>query len=229
MIQPQISPRREMTVTADPALQSAIDAIAVPGVMIGHRLISPGDEHALLPEEAPAFAASVVKVRRASGAARIAARQLLTRLGYPECAIPRAASGAPTWPAGVIGSLAHDSRVAIAAVGMRRDVGAIGIDVEPAEALPAGLLDMVATPRERLSVDPYQGRLLFVAKEAVYKAVYPLDQTFLDHHDVEVDFAGRKAMVRNGRTVELRFSLSAHLVALAFLTGAAAGPLGHSS
>ena len=120
-------------------------------------------------------------------------------------------------------------RVAIAAVGMRRDVGAIGIDVEPAEALPAGLLDMVATPRERLSVDPYQGRLLFVAKEAVYKAVYPLDQTFLDHHDVEVDFAGRKAMVRNGRTVELRFSLSAHLVALAFLPGAAAGPLGHSS
>ena len=48
--------------TVDPSLQSAIDALSFPGVVIGHRLISPGDEDALLPEEAPAFASSVVKV-----------------------------------------------------------------------------------------------------------------------------------------------------------------------
>jgi len=111
--------------------------------------------------------------------------------------------------------------VAVAAVGRSRDAGAIGIDIEPAEPLPAELLDMVATPIERLKIadDPYRGRLLFVAKEAVYKAVYPLDQTFLEHHDVEVDLAERKAVVRNGRAVELRFSISTHLVALAFLQG----------
>jgi 4'-phosphopantetheinyl transferase EntD len=61
--------------------------------------------------------------------------------------------------------------------------------------------------------------LLFVAKEAVYKAVYPLDQRFLDHHDVEINFADRKAIVRNGRVVELRFCMAAHLLALAFLPG----------
>jgi 4'-phosphopantetheinyl transferase EntD len=210
-----------MIVTADPSFQSAIDALACPGIVIGHRLISPGDEHALWPQEAPAFASSVVKVRRASGAARIVARQLLTRLGCPECALPKAPSGAPIWPASVIGSLAHDSRVAVAAVGMRRDIGAVGIDVEPAEILPAELLDMVATPQERLKIgnDPYHGHLLFVAKEAVYKAVYPLDQMFLDHHDVEINFADRKAIVCNGRVVELRFCISTHLVALAFLPG----------
>lgn len=208
-----------MIVTADPSFQSAIDALCFPGIMIGHRLISPGDEHALLPEEAPAFASSVVKVRRASGAARIVARQLLARLGYRQCALPKAPSGAPIWPAGVVGSLTHDSRVAVAAVGTSRDVGALGIDVEPAEILPSELLDLVATPQERLKIDddPYGGRLLFVAKEAVFKAVYPLDQTFLDHHDVQVDFADRKALVRNGRIVELRFCKCAHLVALAFL------------
>ena len=65
--------------------------------------------------------------------------------------------------------------------------------------------------------DPYRGRLLFVAKEAVYKAVYPLDQTFLEHHDVEVSLADRRARVRNGRVVELRFGLASHIVALAFL------------
>lgn len=186
--------------------------------MIGHRVISPGDEHALMPEEADAFASSVVSVRRASGAARIVARELLARFGHAGCAVPKAPSGAPIWPAGVVGSLTHDSRLALAAVGMRRDFSALGIDVEPAEVLPSELLDMVATPQERAkNEDPYHGRLLFVAKEAVYKAVYPLDKTFLDHHDVQIDLAGRRATVRNGRVVELRFCIATHLVVLAFL------------
>jgi 4'-phosphopantetheinyl transferase EntD len=209
-----------MIITTDPLFQSAIDTLALPGVAVGHRLISPGDEHALLKEEIPALAASVVKVRRASGAARIVARQLLTQLGYANCALPKGPTGAPVWPAGIVGSLAHDSRVAVAAVGMRADVGALGIDVEPAECLPSELLDLVATPQERLNLgdDVYRGRLLFVAKEAVYKAVHPLDQTFLEHHDVEINLPERTAVVRSGRVVELRFSISAHhLVALAFL------------
>jgi 4'-phosphopantetheinyl transferase EntD len=205
----------------DLSLQSAIDALSFPGVLVGHRLISPGDENALLPEERPAFAASVVKVRRASGAARIVARQLLKELGQPECAVPRGSGGAPTWPAGVVGSLAHDARVAVAAVARCDDVCAIGIDVEPAESLPPELLELVATPQERLRIDedPYQGRLLFVAKEAVYKAIYPLDQHFLDHHEVQINLADHKAIVRNGRVVELRFCIAAHLLALAFLPG----------
>src|SRR5215472_5557921 len=110
-----------MSTTVDPSLQSAIEQLALPGVVIGHRLILPGDEHALLPKEAAAFASSVVKVRRASGAARIIARQLLARLGYPECAIPKAPSGAPVWPTGVVGSLAHDARIAVATVALSRD------------------------------------------------------------------------------------------------------------
>ena len=40
-----------MTVTRDPLLQSAIDALALPGILIGHRLIMPGDEDALLPQK----------------------------------------------------------------------------------------------------------------------------------------------------------------------------------
>jgi 4'-phosphopantetheinyl transferase EntD len=209
-----------MIVTTDPLFQSAIDTLSFPGVKLGHRLISPGDEDALLTEEAAAFAGSVVKVRRASGAARIVARQLLRQFGHPPCALPKGAAGAPVWPAGIIGSMAHDSRIAVAAVGMRADVGALGVDIEPAEPLPSELLDLVATPQEQLKLahDAYRGRLLFVAKEAVYKAVYPLDRMFLEHHDVEINLAERKAIVRNARVVELRFSTSAHhLVALAFL------------
>ena len=138
-----------MPVTADPRLQSAMDALALPGVAIGHRLIAPGDENALRAEEVRGISESVVERRRASGAARIVARELLQRLGHADCQLPRAASGAPVWPAGVIGSLAHDRRVAVAAVADRRQIVALGIDIEPAESLPMDLLDIIATPDER--------------------------------------------------------------------------------
>jgi 4'-phosphopantetheinyl transferase EntD len=207
-----------MALSFEASFQTAIGAISVPGVMIGHRVISPGDERALLADEAPAFASSVVTVRRASGAARIVARELLAQFGLPARSLPKGKAGAPIWPEGVIGSLSHDSRVAVAAVALRRTVVALGIDVEPAEVLPLDVLDLVATPSERSKIgdDPYRGRLLFVAKEAVYKAVYPLDQQFLDHHDVEVSISKGQATVRNGRVLELRFCISSHLLALAF-------------
>jgi 4'-phosphopantetheinyl transferase EntD len=208
-----------MTSSTDSSLQSAIHAFSPPGIMIGYRFIAPGDEHALAPEEALGISSSVVERRRASGAARIVARELLRKLGYGECALPRAPSGAPIWPAGVVGSLAHDHDIAIAAVAPARGINALGIDIEPAEALPPELLDIVATPEERLKIgdDPLSGRLLFAAKEAVYKAVYPLDRMFLDHHDVQIDFNQCKGIVCNGRIVELRFCVSTHLIAVAFL------------
>jgi 4'-phosphopantetheinyl transferase EntD len=185
----------------------------------------PGDEAALLPEEAPAFEGSVVAARRASGAARLVARNLLRHLGYPECPIKRGRARAPTWPEGIIGSLAHDSDYAVAAICRAQDFRALGIDVEPAELLPPELVDLVATPRERahLESDGFGGRMLFVAKEAVYKAIYPLDRMFLNHHDVEIDFVNRIATVCNGRVVQLRLCVSTQLAALAFI------PTGHES
>jgi 4'-phosphopantetheinyl transferase EntD len=203
------------------ATQLSIDRLATPGIVVGHRLISDGDERSLLPEEAGAFAGSVIKSRRASGAARIVARALLAQLGC-SCmtALPKATSGAPVWPQGIVGSLAHDSRFAIAAVGRRHDVAALGIDIEPADELPFEL-DLIATPRERLTIgsDRHIGRLLFTAKEAVYKAVHPLDNVFLEHHDVEIDFDARKATVRGGRVLDLRFCISTSLVTMAFIRG----------
>jgi 4'-phosphopantetheinyl transferase EntD len=161
----------------------------------------------------------VVAVRRASGAVRIVARQLLAKLGITECALPKGEGGAPAWPAGIVGSMSHDSRFAIAAIAKRRNFSGLGIDIEPAQALPPDLLDLVATPQERAAIgeDLLQGRLLFAAKEAVYKAVYPLDRTFLDHHDVQVSLSQRQALVRNGRTVQFMFSAREQLVVLAFL------------
>jgi 4'-phosphopantetheinyl transferase EntD len=206
-----------MAASANDLLPTAVERLAVPGILIGYRPIVRGDERALLPKEA--VVSSRKKGRRASGAARIVARELLARAGYGTCVIPKLPSGAPIWPAEVVGSLAHDSSLAVAAIASRRSFANIGIDVEPAEALPVGLLNVIATPLEQSALASYSygGRLLFAAKEAVYKAVATSDHVFLNHQDVEVDFVGCKAMVRNGRTVELRLCITTHLLALAFV------------
>ena len=208
-----------MTNFQDSSLQRAIDAMAVPGILVGHRVIANGDKSSLSPEEFGAFAKSVVKVRRASGAARIVARELLATLGQPPRAILKSASGAPTWPDGYVGSLAHDARIAVAAVASRRNYLGLGVDVEPAEVLDPDLIDVIATAqeRQRMDNDPYAGRVLFAVKEAVYKAVYPLDQVFLDHHDVEVGLASGTATVNNGRVVPFRYCVAKHIVVLAFI------------
>ena len=213
-----------MTTAKSLPLESALQAIAAPGVLIGHRMIAYGDEFALLPEEQSAFKQSVVKVQRASGAARIVARGLMQRMGIPSQAVLKTAAGMPQWPKGFVGSMAHDSTVAIAALASRDQYLSIGVDIEPAEALEPSLIDLIATERERgaMGDSALQGRLLFVIKEAVYKAVYPLDRTFLDHHDVEVDFLARAAKVRQGRTVAFRLNVSSHIAVLSFIEAASA-------
>lgn len=201
------------------ALQRAIDEIAVPGILVDHRVIANGDEFALLPEEFGAFATSVVKVQRASGAARIVARDLFHRLGHAQRAVAKSSTGAPVWPDGLVGSLAHDGEIAVAAVGNRCEFSGVGIDVEPAESLDPDLLGIIATASERAMIqrDPCHGRLLFSVKEAVYKAVFPMDGIFLDHHDVEVSLGSETARVRNDRIVNFRYCIAAHIVVLAYI------------
>lgn len=208
-----------MTAAADSELHRTIAELSIPGVAIGHRLIAVGDENALWPEEEPALARSVTKVRRASGAARIVARELMEKLGVKQQAIPKAQSGAPIWPAGIVGSMAHDSTVAVAALTKRDNFLSLGIDIEPAEPLETKLLGIVATKREleKIGEDSCRGRLLFATKEAVYKAVHPLDGQFLEHHDVEVDFAASTAVTSSGRRVQFRYGQSTHIIVLAFI------------
>ena len=208
-----------MSGAVDPALQKAMQSLAVPGFLVGHRVIQPGDESVLLATELATITSPVPDKRRASGSARIVGRALLQQLGVAESAIPKRVTGAPLWPDGVTGSFAHDQTVAVAAAGLRRDVGALGIDVEPATTLPADMLDLVTSATERLGADgdPLRGRVLFAVKEAVYKAVHPLDGKFLDYHDIEVDLAAQKAVTKTGRTLDIRFCVTAHAVAVAWI------------
>jgi 4'-phosphopantetheinyl transferase EntD len=125
--------------------------------------------------------------------------------------------GAPTWPAGVQGSMTHCAGYAAAAVSHHRRILAIGIDAEPDAPLPDAILDLVATTAEHDHLaaiqpqpdSPNWDRLLFSAKESVYKAWFPLVGEWLDHHDAEIlinphDGTFKAQLSRDGLTVHGR-------------------------
>ena len=150
----------------------------------------------LLPEEEQIVAHAVEARRREYAAVRSCARACLGRLGYRRVPILPGVGGAPSWPAGVLGSMTHCAGYAAAAVGPVPQISAIGIDAEPDVPLPDGVLDLIATAaeRDRLAVaemepgSPNWDRLLFSAKEAVYKAWFPLVGEWLDHQQAEIIF-----------------------------------------
>jgi len=207
----------------EPGLERALAGLAAeahPDMRVGARAIRPGDEDRLTPLEAAPLARATAPVRRASGAARIVAQRLLGELGFEgEHDLARLASGAPAWPPGFVGSLAHDEAVAVAAVAPAGAMLGVGIDVEPSLPLPAELLAVVATPAERaqLGGDLVAARLLFCMKEAVYKATNPVDGLFLDHQDVEICLSSHIAATQTGRRLRLHVATAPRLLALTIL------------
>jgi 4'-phosphopantetheinyl transferase EntD len=153
-------------------------------------------EAQLLPGEDLGLRRAVAKRRREFATGRACAREGLARLGLPRQAIPIAAAGAPCWPEGVVGSITHCDGYRAAAVGRSTDFDAIGIDSEPNRRLPDGVLRAIALPVELGRVRQLLGeapgvcwdRLLFSAKESVYKAWFPLTGMKLGFEDAEVTF-----------------------------------------
>jgi len=194
-------------------------AIAPRNVRTGCRLIGDADEAHLLPEEARSIPARQPAMRRASGAARWIAHRLLADIGITDVAIMRAPSGAPVWPDGIIGSLAHDDDMAVAAVAPVGGIVSLGIDVEPAEPLPDDIFAIVATGADRTGAADRRlaGRILFAAKEAVYKAVYPLDREVLGYEDIAVNLDAGRATTKTGRKVSLAYCVAPRVVVLAFV------------
>ena len=165
----------------------------------------------LFPEELALVAGAGQRRRDEFAAARACARRALGGLGLPPGPVLRDASRAPLWPRGVVGSLTHcagyraaavawstgtagDGTADPAGIATSAGVATIGIDAEPHEALPDGVLGLVASAGERDGLDRLRrddpsvcwDRLLFCAKEAVYKAWFPLARRWLGFADAVV-------------------------------------------
>ena len=148
----------------------------------------------LFPEEQAVIARAVDKRRGEFSTGRACARAALAKLGLPPAAILPGERGAPQWPAGVAGSITHCAGYRAAAVARVRDVVSLGLDAEPNDVLPDGVLDHISLARERAWLSGLAAaapgvswdRLLFCAKESVYKAWFPLTGRWLGFEQAEI-------------------------------------------
>jgi 4'-phosphopantetheinyl transferase EntD len=147
-----------------------------------------------LPEEEPLIAKSVAKRRNEFITVRYCARIALGELGLPPVPILKGDKGEPCWPDGVVGSLTHCTGYRGAVVGRSAAVRSVGIDAEPHDTLPHGVLDAISLPEERseipevMSADLHWDRILFCAKEATYKAWFPLTKRWLGFEEAHISF-----------------------------------------
>lgn len=170
------------------------------------------DPEILYPQEREYLARAVPKRRTEFVTTRRCVRDALSGLGVARPPMVPGAAGSPSWPRGVVGSITHCQGYRAAVVARAADVCAVGVDAEPAEGLPPGVLDVVAEEgeierlRELSTRDPDVpwDRLLFSAKEAVYKVWFPLSRTWLGFEEVDVtlEVSGRFTAVL-ARTLSL--------------------------
>jgi 4'-phosphopantetheinyl transferase EntD len=149
----------------------------------------------LFPEEQTVVATAVESRRREFATGRACARAALARLGQPAVAVLRGPGGAPQWPEGIVGSITHCVGYRAAAVAFTKDVVSLGVDAEPDEPLPDdGMLDLIALEEERVRLRELAARtpgtcwdrLLFTAKESIYKTWFPLARRWLGFESADV-------------------------------------------
>jgi 4'-phosphopantetheinyl transferase EntD len=160
------------------------------------------DEAELQPAERSYIAMAVRKRRAEFATARKCARRALTRLGVnPSASLVPYADRSPRWPNGVVGSISHTDGCCVVVVGRAGPALAIGVDVEPEEPLPHELYSMVCTSDELEWLNGHSddmrgvlARVLFSAKEAVYKCQYPSTRRMMEFTEIGLELdvdAGR--------------------------------------
>ncbi|MGW7354727.1 4'-phosphopantetheinyl transferase family protein [Streptomyces sp. NPDC054784] len=156
---------------------------------------SRGGPETLYPEEAAAVAKAVAQRQREFTTVRACARAALGRLGQPPVPLVPGKRGAPQWPDGVVGSMTHCTGYRAAVVSSAEDTLSLGIDAEPNGPVPDGVLEAVSLPSEQKWIAELSARvpevawdrLLFSAKESVFKTWYPHTGTELDFAEAEIE------------------------------------------
>ncbi|MFC4147344.1 4'-phosphopantetheinyl transferase [Micromonospora mangrovi] len=178
-------------------------------VVTAHAYGDPPEASLLSPEDTH-ITRAVERRRREFTTVRWCARTAMVALGVAPAPVLPGERGAPCWPAGVVGSMTHCAGYRAAALAPAATVRTVGIDAEPNERLPAGVLAAIALPAERARLgalfvarpDVAADRLLWSAKEAFYKAWFPLGRRLLDFDEAEVELRADGTFSARLRTPE---------------------------
>lgn len=141
----------------------------------------------LYPSEQDYIRRAVPKRYQEFRTVRALARQALAGLGQVRPPMVPGDRGAPHWPDGIVGSITHCEGYRAVAVAPSSELCSVGIDAEPNRPLPPGVYARISCAEERVAAravaEAVPGvcgdRLLFSAKESIYKAWFPLVRRLL--------------------------------------------------
>jgi 4'-phosphopantetheinyl transferase EntD len=170
----------------DGGLLRALRGLVPEGAGLGWA--DPQGIHDLLPgEDAQGM---VPKRLRAFAAGRAAARRALAELGLAAEAIPKGPDRAPHWPIGIAGSISHSATQCLAVVIPAGLCRGIGLDLEEDSPLNETLWDTVLRPEERHGMTGAEAKLIFSAKEAAFKAQYPISRQLYGFDGMRIERDG---------------------------------------
>ena len=126
---------------------------------------------------------------------RICAGEVLSKLGtlgQPVLRDPQTRE--PLWPEGISGAITHSGKWAAAAAGKTSDVSGIGIDLEDLERqVNSRISRHVCIPEEQKWLQEcgedfleQNLKIIFSAKESIFKAFFPYTRTYLHFHDARI-------------------------------------------
>lgn len=169
----------------------------MPAGVASRDTVTDASESTMFPEEAQHVAKAVDKRRREYATVRHCARQAFAELGIPPAPLLNGERGAPRWPDGVVGSMTHCAGYRAAVVARKTDIHTVGIDAEPHGPLPDGVLSVISRDEEKVRLaeltaaddSVHWDRMLFCAKETVYKAWYPLTHKWLGFEEASITLA----------------------------------------
>lgn len=131
---------------------------------------------------------------------RLAASRALEKLSYHHLtSIPISTERYPIFPAQITGSISHTEvegeSLAVCAAARTSQLRSIGTDIEVrSRSLVSDIREKIFTPQEREEhgTEPSTVLKVVTAKEALFKALYPLCHVFFYFQDAKVTFFGEK-------------------------------------
>lgn len=168
------------------------------GGKLGYGEAHAGDAHDFWPGESRALARATPARQAEFAAGRAAARWAFRLIGMVPYAIPMGTDRAPVWPNGVVGSISHHEGRCIAVAARRSSLSGLGLDLAALDPLAEDLWPTVLTETELNwlfamdnSLQGGYAQMIFSAKEATYKALYPQSRQVVgfDAMDIAPDLA----------------------------------------
>ncbi len=182
-----------------PDVETLFELVLAHGLVVGLAIPDADDPASLTAllhaGEIEAMASWAAPRRRTWIAGRAALRTAIVRSGLEAPAIGSDDRGAPLLPPGIVGSVSHKERVAVALVAQADpgDGARIGVDVELDVPLRIDIARKVLTEDEQREIAALpdaerlaEVRLRFSAKEAIYKALDPFVRRYVGFQEVSV-------------------------------------------